>query len=511
MSTDIPLLLATSNNGRFCSDVPVGITRKSRKLVFHRRRRRKHCYPATDATTNTSCHDFLRTLFFILACISYRLCHGVMAFVQPATLAMGFQKNPSNGLLYYDDDDGCDTGTGSLRVSQRHFTFCARSRSRARLNLSIDDDCEDDDDEECSIDNLDACLAEGNTEEECCIENLDACMAERELNNKTNNAANNEWSFNQESLKRFLSNPIIEVQLAILVVMSSFLVGLGTLQSIPPNVAVWSKNLQLIISVIFTVEYLLRWLQSGFSARYVIQPLAIIDLLAILPGIIKIVASLGVAVVPPDLLVADLINLRLLRILRLQRVLIDYETFTKFELALGLNPSAVRPYQLQLARIIISIFTLLSVTAGLIYSAEHVVNPDIPDYFTALYFTLTTLTTVGFGDISPVTTAGRWVVGGSILVGSVVVPAQAASLVEALLDRQGEDQGKKTAASAATSNNSATSTSLITDTSPGDVTSSTYFQSRIESLEEKVENTNARLDRILVLLEEKEDEKSNIT
>ena len=54
---------------------------------------------------------------------------------------------------------------------------------------------------------------------------------------------------------------------------------------------------------------------------------------------------------------------------------------------------------------------------GLIYTAEHEVNPEIPDYFTALYFGLTTLTTVGFGDIVPITPQGRTVVSGTILAG----------------------------------------------------------------------------------------------
>ena len=76
----------------------------------------------------------------------------------------------------------------------------------------------------------------------------------------------------------------------------------------------------------------------------------------------------------------------------------------------------------------------MSVSTGLIYSAEHEVNPQIPDYFTALYFGLTTLTTVGFGDISPVTVSGRFVVMASILAGVAIIPAQAANLAEAYLD-----------------------------------------------------------------------------
>ena len=63
----------------------------------------------------------------------------------------------------------------------------------------------------------------------------------------------------------------------------------------------------------------------------------------------------------------------------------------------------VQQWELQLARVLLSIFTLLSVPAGLIYTAEHMVNPAIDDYFTVLYLTLTTLTTVGF-----VVTLHRW-------------------------------------------------------------------------------------------------------
>jgi voltage-gated potassium channel len=131
-----------------------------------------------------------------------------------------------------------------------------------------------------------------------------------------------------------------------------------------------------------------------------------------------------------------LVNLRLLRILRLQRVLQDLETFARFQTALGLKVRKVQNYQLQLARVVLSLFTLVSVSTGLIYTFEHVVNPQIPDYFTALYFGLTTLTTVGFGDITPITPEGKLIVSGSILAGVAIIPAQAASLVEALYERQ---------------------------------------------------------------------------
>jgi len=345
----------------------------------------------------------------------------------------------------------------------------------------LDDICLDDDDDDlCSIDNLDACVT--FEDDECCIENLDACFDE-EGNTKSALLGNSNASNEPISLERFFAQPIVEVQLAFLVVLSSLLVGLGTLSNLPPSIAALTKNAELVISAIFTVEYLARWSLENFSAKFVVRPLAIIDLIAILPGLIKFAVAIGLDV-PASLLGGALVNLRLLRLLRLQRVLVNYETFKKFELALGLDLSDARPYQLQLARIVISIFTLLSVTAGLVYTTEHNVNPEITDYFTSLYFSLTTLTTVGFGDVRPITTAGRWVVSGAILVGSVVIPAQAAALVEALLDREGEQQN--------------TGRKEEVDTDKALAVGS--LVSRMDRLEEK-------MDQILVALEAKQIDK----
>jgi voltage-gated potassium channel len=260
----------------------------------------------------------------------------------------------------------------------------------------------------------------------------------------------------------FLSQPIVEVGVVGLVLFSCFLVAINTLEDLP---SVLSHAIQMIDTLcvyIFAVEFFLRWWAAGqFQLRYLTKPLAAIDaVVVILPLILSgllplwdLGAMAGFYPAPslPGWLVAlsstsnsALLNLRLLRILKFQRVLTDEKTYMKFEMALGMKKSDVRPYQLQLARVIISIFTLASVSTGLIYSAEHEVNPNMPDYFAALYFGLTTLTTVGFGDITPVTSQGRLVVILSILAGVAIIPAQAASLAEAYLEFQRDRaMGKK--------------------------------------------------------------------
>ncbi|CAE7407832.1 mvp [Symbiodinium necroappetens] len=96
----------------------------------------------------------------------------------------------------------------------------------------------------------------------------------------------------------------------------------------------------------------------------------------------------------------------------------------------------------KVTRVLLSIFTLLYTATGAIYAAEHDVNPQFPDFFTALYFGLTTLTTVGFGDITPITAQGRLVVAASILAGVGIIPYQLSKLAEVFMatasfDRQG--------------------------------------------------------------------------
>jgi voltage-gated potassium channel len=246
-----------------------------------------------------------------------------------------------------------------------------------------------------------------------------------------------------------LSQPQAELVDAGLVLLSSFLVAIGTLpaQSLPDFISTGFFEIEEVLSCFFCFGFFMRWYSVGnLSPKYFTKPLPLIDFIAsVVPlALTTSVYTFGVTSVPVWLMTnSALVNLRLLRLLRLQELLIDIDTFKKVAEAVGIKSEGVRPYQLQLTRVVITIFSLLSVSSGLIYTAEHEVNPAIPDYFTALYFGLTTLTTVGFGDINPVTLPGRLVVMGSILVGVAIIPAQGAELVEALLDFQTERRQKK--------------------------------------------------------------------
>lgn len=258
----------------------------------------------------------------------------------------------------------------------------------------------------------------------------------------------------------YLSQPIIEVRIIGLVLLSCFLQAINTLDNIPAEMHQGIDMVDTFFVYIFAIEFFLRWWSAGrFQLRYLAKPLAAIDsVVVILPLILSgllpiyeygVMSGFIPGVSLPAWLLSSssansaLLNLRLLRILKFQRVLTDQNTYMNFGMALGMKQTDVRPYQLQLVRVIISIFTLLSVSTGLIYTAENETNPMFSDYFTTLYFGLTTLTTVGFGDITPVTFQGRLVVMASILAGVIIIPAQAASLAEAYLDFQREREDKR--------------------------------------------------------------------
>ena len=232
---------------------------------------------------------------------------------------------------------------------------------------------------------------------------------ENEINNNTNNNIDDDDNNNNDvvnienqlpfsnEISTFFISPQVEILDLLLILLSSFFVAIGTLPAsklLPgfDHFIIFGSD---ALTYMFGIAFFLRWYGVGqLSMKYLTKPLAILDIFVSVIPLATILPTFAFINIPTGLLSnSGLVNLRLLRILRFSRVLQDLETFGKFEVALGLKPSAVKSYQLELARVVLSIFTLLSVASGLIYSAEHQVNPDMTDYFTALYFGLTTLTT----------------------------------------------------------------------------------------------------------------------
>ena len=171
-----------------------------------------------------------------------------------------------------------------------------------------------------------------------------------------------------------------------------------------------------IVSVaIFSLEYGLRiWScaaapddkhKGPFSKRmaYIFSFTGIIDLLAILPSIIPLLLG-GV-------------DLRWLRILRLLRLL----KFSHYSSALEDLISAVRHESRSFVATLYLLVLALLISSAMIYVAEQSVQPEhfgsIPQ---AMWWTVVTLTTVGYGDIVPMTVAGKFIATLTALMGCLL-------------------------------------------------------------------------------------------
>lgn len=146
---------------------------------------------------------------------------------------------------------------------------------------------------------------------------------------------------------------------------------------------------------LFTVEYLLRIWAIGEEVehpvwgrvRYALRPLMLIDLIAVAPGYF-----------------AGALDLRFARSLRLIRIL----KLTRHAQAFSLIGEVLHRKRLELFSTALISGLLLIMASGLVYFAEHAAQPEafssIPE---AMWWAAMTMTTVGYGDVTPVTTAGK--------------------------------------------------------------------------------------------------------
>jgi voltage-gated potassium channel len=181
-------------------------------------------------------------------------------------------------------------------------------------------------------------------------------------------------------------------------------------------------RLEVGIAVVFAVEYGLRiygardrW--AGFFDGY-----TMVDLVAILPTFVLL--ALPVSAIP--------FNVGFLRVLRVIRVLRFYRFTDDAEFFFG----TIDDNTLRAVKLLLTVLVLFFVSAGLFYSVEVRANPGVTTFGDAFYYIVVTITTVGFGDITPMTVVGRWVTVAAILAGIIVIPWQASKIVKEWRSRE---------------------------------------------------------------------------
>jgi voltage-gated potassium channel len=179
---------------------------------------------------------------------------------------------------------------------------------------------------------------------------------------------------------------------------------------------------------IFTLEYLLRlWSAPDTRAddgqptgqtrlQYMLSPMALIDLLAILPFYLSFFVD---------------IDLRFLRVVRLLRIF----KLTRYSSAMNILLSVLREESNSLFAALFVLLVMLMLASSGIYLIEHEIQPDafgsIPD---SMWWAMATLTTVGYGDVTPITPMGKFFGGCITVIGMGMVALPAGILASAFSD-----------------------------------------------------------------------------
>ena len=197
-----------------------------------------------------------------------------------------------------------------------------------------------------------------------------------------------------------------------------------------PNLSKGTVNLLRIVEIftvcIFTIEYLLRILVAEKKLKFIFSFFGLVDLAAILPFYI----ATGF----------DIRSVRIFRLLRLVRILklLKYsKATTLFHRALIISKE-----ELILFGFVASIMLYLSAVG--IYYFENPAQPDhFKSVFHCLWWAITTLTTVGYGDMFPVTTGGKLFTFFVLTVGLGIVAIPTGLVASALSQARNEDKAEQ--------------------------------------------------------------------
>jgi voltage-gated potassium channel len=202
------------------------------------------------------------------------------------------------------------------------------------------------------------------------------------------------------------SGKLFDVILLWAILLSVLAVMLETVESISSRHRQFMVITEWSFTILFSIEYLLRILSVGKPMKYITSFMGIVDLLSVLPTYI----SLFVAG-PQYLMVIRTIRLiRVFRILKLTRYVSEAQVLGK----------ALRASFAKITIFISGVVILVLIMGTLMYLVEGPEHgfTSIP---TSMYWTIVTITTVGYGDIAPVTTLGQTLASIIMLMGYGII------------------------------------------------------------------------------------------
>ncbi len=197
-----------------------------------------------------------------------------------------------------------------------------------------------------------------------------------------------------------------DVALLLLIIVSIVVVMLDSIKKYNSQYAHLFDVLEWSFTILFTLEYILRLISIQKPWRYVFSFLGIIDLLAIIPSYLSIF-FVGAN---------SLLVLRALRFLRVFRIF----KLTHFLSEIQFLKIAIVGSLKKISIFMLVVLSLVIILGSVMYLVEKGRNgfDSIPD---SIYWAIVTITTVGYGDISPITPLGKFIASVIMLIGYGII------------------------------------------------------------------------------------------
>ena len=195
---------------------------------------------------------------------------------------------------------------------------------------------------------------------------------------------------------------IFDLTIVILIIVNVISIILSSFRNLSTYFLSVLDSIETISVIVFTIEYFCRIITSDYkyhsdnafksAIKYTFSIMAIIDLLAIIPFYLPFLISF---------------DLRILRILRLTRLLRIFK-LNRYFVSLTLLGRIIKNKKNELFVTLFVTLILLILASSLMYYIENDIQPDcFPNILASFWWSIATLTTVGYGDVYPVTAAGK--------------------------------------------------------------------------------------------------------
>jgi voltage-gated potassium channel len=224
------------------------------------------------------------------------------------------------------------------------------------------------------------------------------------------NTSNRSWQSKLHEViyeSNTIAGKVFDISLLVLIIASILVVMLDSVPLYHERYGHVFYAMEWGFTILFSLEYILRLISIRRPLLYMFSFLGIIDLLAIIPGYLSIFYAGA----------QSLLVLRALRLLRVFRIF----KLTHFLSEMRFLGGAIRDSLKKVTIFMLVVLMLVIILGSIMYLVEKDNNENFGSIPESIYWAIVTITTVGYGDISPVTAGGKFVASVIMLIGYAII------------------------------------------------------------------------------------------